>query len=46
MTTEIRRCLDPGYVAQKEAESAFQQLVATLGEDEAKKVMTLFAKKK
>ena len=45
VTSEIRRCLDPGYVAQKKAGSAFQQLVATLGEDEAKKVMTVFAKK-
>ena len=45
VTSEIRRCLDPGYVAQKNVESAFQQLVATLGEDEAKKVLTAYAKK-
>ena len=45
VTGEIRRCLDPGYVAQKKTESAFQQLVATLGEDEAKRVMTAFAER-
>lgn len=45
VTGEIKRCLDPGYVAQKKAESAFQQLVAKLGEDEARRAMTAYAER-
>ena len=45
VTGEIKRCLDPGYVAQKKAESAFQQLVARLGEDEARRAMTAYAER-
>ena len=45
VTGEIKRCLDPGYVAQKKAESALQQLVARLGEDEARRVVTAYAER-